>query len=168
MNVCETASDVYRACQKYSKYYISEYIQKDQEFRVFVLSGRVLAVVEKIPLNKNEVSWGCVEQGRFKYLPWMEWPLYATEKALQATELSGLDFGAVDVLSRSEGTSGAKNAYVLEINTAPELTPYYMETFVKGFDYILQNGKDKIPITGTSGSRSFKNYIHPVLTPYAA
>ncbi len=159
LNVCSSLSDVYRATKKYDKYYISEYIKKDKEFRIFCAGGRVIAVVEKIPTNKDDVSWGCVDQGEFKYIPWTEWPLYALEVAVQAFQMSGLDFGAVDLVSQSTGLSSPR-AYVLEINTAPELTPYYRKTFTKYFDYVVQNGRQSFPITQGHG---YKGYIHPAV-----
>jgi glutathione synthase/RimK-type ligase-like ATP-grasp enzyme len=164
LNVCERLSDIYRACQKYDKYYISEYIKKDKEWRVFVVSGRVAAVVEKIPVDPDEVSWGCVEQGQFRYVPWTEWPLFVTQKAVDAFLMSGLDFGAVDVISCSAGLSEPNRAYVLEINTAPELTPYYIKTMTKCFDYIVRNGKGMLPIIETG---DFKGVIHPAVSNMA-
>lgn len=164
LNVCIGPRHIYDACRKYEKYYISEYIPKDAEWRVFVVSGRVMAVVRKIPVDPNEVSWGCVDEGQFKYVPWNEWPLFVTQKAVQAFLLSGLDFGAVDVVSRSTGLS-EPTAWVLEINTAPELTPYYLKSMTKCFDYIVENGKDYLPIIAASDS--WKYFIHPAISDMA-
>lgn len=163
LNVCSCLTEVYRACQKYEKYYISEYINKDSEWRVFVVSGRVMAVVRKIPADASLVSWGCVDEGQFKYVPWNEWPLYVTQKAVQAMSMSGLDFGAVDVMSRSTGLP-EPTAWVLEINTAPELTPYYLKSITKCFDYIVENGKGMIPV---SNFNDWKNIIHPAISNMA-
>lgn len=164
MILCKTVGEVYRACQKFERYYISEFIPKDREFRVFVIQGRVVAVVEKMPKDRNDISWGCVEEGTFKYVPWTEWPLIATEMAVRAFCMSGLDFGAVDVLGVSAGSSGPERAYVLEINTAPELTPYYLKVFTKCFDHIVRNGKERLPITLGQG---FKGMIHPAISNMA-
>lgn len=163
LNVCHSITETYKSTKKYDRYYISEYIKKDAEWRVFVVQGRVVAVVQKIPVDPNEVSWGCVEEGQFRYVPWNEWPLFVTQKAVQAFLLSGLDFGAVDVISRSTGLPDPV-AYVLEINTAPELTPYYMKTFVKCFDYIIENGKNQLPITN---NQTWKHFIHPAVSDMA-
>lgn len=162
MEVCNSLEEVYTATQKFKKYYISEYIKKDREFRVLVVSGRVIAMIEKIPEDKNEVSWGCVTEGKFKYIPWDEWPLEAAGKAIEAMRLSGLDFGAVDVIRRSTGLTGPED-YVLEINTAPELTPYYMKCFVKAFDYIVKNGTKVFEYDKSS----WKGLIHPAISNMA-
>lgn len=163
LNVCSGLNSVYHACQKYEKYYISEFIPKDKEWRVFVVQGRVAAVVEKIPVDPDEVSWGCVDQGQFRYVNWNEWPLTVTRTAVQAFQLSGLDFGAVDVISISASQYGPEKVYVLEINTAPELTPYYIKTMTKCFDYIVKNGKEIIPITETT----WRGMIHPAVSTEA-
>lgn len=139
-------------------YYISELIQKTNEYRVMIVQGRVIGIIEKQPRNKNEVSWGCVDTGEYKYIEWSEWPLEVTRKALQAFSLSGLTFGAVDVICGPTGLSGPNRPYVLEINSAPWLSPYFCKIFVQAFDYIVKNGKDDItPVEGNS----FHGYIHP-------
>lgn len=135
-------------------YYISEYIKKDAEFRVFAVSGYAVAVINKIPKNKNDVSWGCVRSGEFEYVGWSEWPIDVVRKACKALDLSGLDFGAVDVICK-DGV-----AYVLEINTAPEVTPYYGKCLSKAFKYLIDKNRE-VPAR-TEGS-SWKNYIHPAI-----
>lgn len=152
--------ETYRAFEKCGKgAYISEYIPKDAEYRVFVVQGRVMAVIRKIPKDKTAISWGCVTQGQFEYVPWSEWPLFATQKAVEAFRLSGLDFGAVDVVSLATGISGGNRAYVLEINTAPELTPYYGKTLGLCLKYMVEKGSDRLDVDGTT----WKDYIHPAL-----
>jgi hypothetical protein len=52
-------------------------------------------------------------------------------------------------------------AYVLEINSAPSQTsPYRQTCTAKAFDWIVLNGKDKIPL---SDERGYKKYIHPAM-----
>lgn len=164
MILCETARQIFEATKKFEKYYISEYVEKDQEWRIFIIQGRVAAVVEKIPQDRSAISWGCVDEGQFKYVPWNEWPLTVTQRAVHAMSLSGLDFGAVDVISCSATGSVGMRAYVLEINTAPELTPYYLKTFTKCFDYIVENGKQRLPSTFNEG---WKGMIHPAISDLA-
>ena len=48
---------------------------------------------------------------------WDDWPLAVCQKALDAFELSSLDFGGVDIMVE-EGTHAA---YFIEINSAPSL-----------------------------------------------
>jgi glutathione synthase/RimK-type ligase-like ATP-grasp enzyme len=136
---CTNAWDVMDAINKCGyEYYISQYIKKTQEFRVFVVSGRVAWVIEKTPANKEDVSWGCVNAGQFEYVAWQDWPLAIVQNAVDAFYQSDLDFGAVDVMLDAEG-----RAYTLEINTAPYLTPYYARTIGKTFKWIMEKGRDR-------------------------
>jgi hypothetical protein len=138
---CTNAWDVMDAVHKIGyEFYISEYIKKVAEYRVFVVSGRVAWVIEKTPQNKDDVSWGCVDAGAFDYVVWQDWPLSVVQNAVDAFYVSSLDFGAIDVIQAADGT-----AYTLEINTAPYLTPYYARTIGKTFKYIMKNGRDRFP-----------------------
>lgn len=165
--LCQSFREVYEAISSGNScwqdgYYISEYIKKDHEYRVWVVSGRIIAICEKIPTDKNLTSWGCVNQGQFKYIPWDQWPLEAAGKAVEAFRLSGLDFGAVDVMTLSTGLPSPQS-YVLEINTAPEVTPYYLKCLTKAFDYIVKNGNQFIE----SDDVSWKTLIHPAISDMA-
>lgn len=154
MYVCNTGRELIDICETLGKdnYYISELVKKEHEYRVMFCSGRVIGVIEKIPRNKEDVSWGCVEVGEYKYINWEEWPLDMVEVAMKAADLSGLDFGAIDVISDD------KRHYVLEINSACWLSPYFCKIFIQAFDYIVKNGKKIIPRVLDKG---YKGYIHP-------
>lgn len=160
MYVARSVREVLDTCESLGKgnYYISELIQKTKEYRVMFCSGRVIGVIEKVPRDVNEVSWGCVDTGNYKYVEWTEWPLSVTRRAMEAVSLSKLDFGAVDVICGPTGLSGPNRPYVLEINSAPWLSPYFTKIFTQAFDYIVNNGKDHIPIIHGD---SFHGYIHP-------
>lgn len=160
---CEKLSQVYSAWQEIdSKGYISEYIRKTHEYRVFVCSNRIAFMIEKTPKDKDEVSWGCVSTGDFKYVDWSDWPKHVSEYALKAMGLTGLDFGAVDIIVRDYGDTGQpEETYVLEINTAPHLSPYYQKCVAKCFKHIIQNGRDHFP---DPQDYSWKNVIHPAIT----
>lgn len=145
-------SEVYQAWQKVGKGYISEYIEKTQEFRVFVVSGRIAWMLEKTPKNKSEVSWGCVQDGNFNYLGWSEFPKEVSKVALAAMNLTPLDFGAVDVIVKDG------RAYVMEINTAPWLSSYPTLVIAKCFKYIMKHGKDHL---GLVTDWSWQNVVHP-------
>lgn len=137
------------------EFYISEYIHKVKEFRVFVVSGRVAWVIEKLPKDKEALSWGCVEEGDFEYVGWDEWDFNVVDNALDSMSQSSLDFGAVDVIVDAEG-----KAYTLEVNTAPYLTEYYARKIGETFKYILKNGRDKF------AKREIKNWrdaLHPAI-----
>lgn len=138
-------------------YYINEFINKVAEYRVFVVQGRVVCVAEKTPGNKDDVAWNVARGGRFDNVRWDEWPLKAVKRSLEAFNLSGLDFGGVDVMVDQEG-----GCYILEINSAPSLTsPYRQECMAKAFDWIVEHGKDHIPLTEERGG--YRKFIHPAV-----
>ena len=156
ITLCNSVEAVMKTCEALGKgnYYISEYIKKDREFRVFMVSGKVAWLIEKHPKNKDDVTWGCVEQGNFEYVGWGDWPLYVVENAIRSFNLSKLDFGAADIIVKDG------KAYTLEINTGPEVTPYYIECISKCFDYIVKNGKDQLP---TDKFLNWRDVIHPAI-----
>ncbi len=133
-------------------YYISEIIEKQHEYRVMFVSGRVIGVIEKRPRDRKAISWGCVVEGEYDYIQWENWPLEMLEVAMKAADLSGGDFGAIDIITDHD------RSYVLEINSACWLSPYFCKIFVQAFDYIVKNGKDHIPREPNKG---YRGYIHP-------
>jgi glutathione synthase/RimK-type ligase-like ATP-grasp enzyme len=154
--VCSTLPELELAIEKCEgEYYISDYVEKTQEFRVFVAQGRAFMVYEKTPKDKNDISWGCVEEGSLKYVGWSKWPNFVVENAIKAFNLSKLDFGAVDVMVKDG------KAYFLEINTAPEVWSYYGKKFAEVFAYMIEHGKDRIEVTDWT---NWKALIHPAIT----
>lgn len=159
MHVCTDLSELSKAITFIDgDHYISKLVQKKREFRVFCAQNRVAWVIEKLPKNKDDVSWGCVEQGDFKYVAWTDWPLEVLSVALRATGLGGLHFGAVDVIVDSDG-----RAYVLEVNTAPHLSPYYMKTIGKVFKYMIQENAEK---SLGDYQMDWKSMIHPAVKDF--
>lgn len=115
--------DVFSSSQFWTKYK-----KKKNEFRVHIMDGAVLFVQKKVlrvkdeagnPIDKKDADFrirnlanGFIFQ---KYN--FSVPDDVIKQATEAMALSGLDFGAVDVIfNEYEG-----KAYVLEINTAPGL-----------------------------------------------
>lgn len=159
LHVCNNWEELTTACNRYGEgnYYISEYIPKVAEYRVFVVQGRVACVAKKTPANPDAVAWNVAQGGRFDNVRWDEWPLQAVRKSIEAFNLSGLDFGGVDVMVDADGKS-----YVIEINSAPSLTSEYrQQCMAKCFDYIVDNGKDKIPLIQERGG--YRKFIHPAV-----
>ena len=141
--------------------YAQEEVQKSKEFRVFVVQGRAIAVVEKIPGNPNDLAWNVAQGAVFENVRWDNWPLRAVRVALEAFSLSSLDFGGVDVMVDTQG-----KPYVLEINSAPSLTSEYrQQCFAKAFDYIVRHGKERIPLIPERGG--YLKFIHPAITERA-
>ena len=122
-----------------NRYYISEYIAKLQEFRVHVVQGRVIGVSEKMPVDRTAVAWNfhSDDDGTFANYKWHDWPMPVVRVALAAHKLSRLHFGAVDVMVDAMG-----RAYVLEVNSAPSLSPYRARCYSRAFGPIMR-GKDK-------------------------
>ncbi len=157
LHSCVTMEEVKEACDKYGEgnYYISGFIDKVAEYRVFIVQGRVVWVAEKTPANPNAVAWNVAQGGRFDNVRWDNWPLKAVRVAREAFLLTKLDFGGVDVMVDGDGS-----AYVLEINSAPSQTsPYRQECTAKAFDYIVEHGKERIPVIEARGD--YKKFIHP-------
>jgi glutathione synthase/RimK-type ligase-like ATP-grasp enzyme len=142
-------------------WYASEYIAKVAEYRVTFVQGRVVWVAKKTPADPAAIAWNVARGGRFDNVRWDEWPLRSIKVAREAFMSSGLDFGAVDVMVDAEG-----RPYVLEINSAPSQTsPYRQECMAKAFDYIVEHGKESIPVIAERGG--YRKFIHPALTPDA-
>ncbi len=161
MEIADCIKSVYRATKKFEEYYISTYVPKVKEFRVFVVSGRVLGICEKKPVDASAISWGCADEegGAFKYIKWSSWDLSLADLCIRAQEEMKIDFAAVDVIQDAAGVY-----YLLELNSAPSMTTYWAECFGKSFDYIVHHGKAFVP-RGTDGT--WKSLIHPSLTTEA-
>lgn len=137
--------------------YITEFFDKTAEYRVFVVQGRAVCVAKKTPADEKALAWNVAQGGRFDNVRWDAWPLKAVKNSIKAFNLSGLDFGGVDVMVDKDG-----NTCILEINSAPSLTsPYRQECMAKAFDYIVENGKDPIPLIEERGG--YKKFIHPAI-----
>lgn len=156
LHLCKTLAEAEAAVARYgaNNYYISEYIAKDREIRVFIVQGKVIIGLEKNPGNKREVSWGCVEEGQLAVMRWSEWPMFAMEAAVKAFNLSKLDFGAVDVMIKGN------KAYVLEINTAPEVWTYYGQRLGEAFHHMINVNRERI---ATTRFGNWKDVAHPTL-----
>jgi len=149
--------ELFNLTQRFPRYYISEFIDKQQEFRVCIVQGRVVWVAEKTPADKDSLAWNVNRGGRFDNVRWDNWNLKVVNIAIQAMGISSLDFGGVDIMVDSEG-----NCTVLEINSAPSLTsPYRQLCMAKAFDYIVNNNKQGIPLIQKLGG--YKKFIHPAI-----
>lgn len=155
LHYCTTIQEVHSACDKYPVYYISKFIPKVSEFRAFCFQGRVFAMIRKLPVDPDEVSWGCTNDGEFSYVPWSEWPEEVSRVALRAIALCKLDFGAVDIIVDEHGTS-----FVLEVNTAPYLSIYYIKSLAKVLKYKIMKQWDTFEYPTKF---DFKSVIHPAM-----
>ena len=138
--------------------YISKFIDKVSEYRVFVCQGRAVWVARKTPGNPKDVAWNVARGGRFDNVGWGSWPPAVIDVAIRAMAVSGLDFGGVDVM-----VDGRDQVYVLEINSAPSQTsPYRQQSVAKAFDWILrENNKEVIPVLNKK--KGYLRFLHPAL-----
>ncbi len=155
---CTTQDEIQHAVSEISDkgecFYISEFIEKEHEYRVFIANGRALAVMEKHPENKNAVSWGIDET--WEYIPWANWPLEMVNTACKSFLYSGLNIGAVDMMTKG------LQSYCLEINSGPLLSKYYGAQMAKGIRWIIENdNRNNLPINAVITSH--KDLIHPAL-----
>lgn len=143
--------------RQHPEYYISEYIPKVAEYRVFVVSGRAIALAQKTPGNPEDIAWNVARGGRFDNVRWDEWPHRVVIAAIQAFNHTELDFGGVDVMVDNMG-----RPYVIEINSAPSLTSDYRQScMAKAFDWIVDHGKERMAIN--EQGQDYKNFIHPAV-----
>ena len=157
LHVCNNREELVRACRRYARYYISELVDKVEEYRVCVVQGKVAWVAKKTPGNPQDVAWNVALGGRFDNVRWGEWSVRTCRIAVEAFNLTELDFGGVDVMVARDGTRT-----VLEINSAPSLTsPYRQECTAKCFDYIIRNGKERM--TEDTERRGYGRFVHPAL-----
>lgn len=135
-------------------YYISEYIEKEAEYRVFVIQGKVVWVAKKTPADPKAIAWNVAQGGKFENVRWNDWPLRACRIAIQACEALGLDFGGVDIIQKG------KEFLILEVNSAPSQTsPYRQKCTGKAFDYLIKNNNQKLDTP--EKVNSYTQFIHP-------
>src|SRR6266481_1726056 len=125
--VCRDQFDLSRAIRACGfGWYASELIDKKSEFRIYLVSGRVVGVSQKFPRDGNQVAWNQACGGRVETTRWSNWPLSVVKIAIKGDELSGLDFGAADlIVGRND------KIYMLELNTAPSVSDYRARCFAK-------------------------------------
>jgi glutathione synthase/RimK-type ligase-like ATP-grasp enzyme len=148
-----------------SQWYISIYIPKVKEIRVYCMGGHVLKMDNKVVENKDAVAWNYVQNSdaHFVNIRWDAWHKRCGRIALQAMKLVGLDFGGVDIMIDAEN-----NDYILEINSAPTITgEYEQKIFSLGFDYLLQHirktGEKYYNMEIPEKCKSYRELIHPAL-----
>lgn len=98
----------------------TKFVPSQAEYRVNVCGNRTMGVQKKVPTTNNanaDIKTGGNGYG-FRLLSDGEIPHGIRPLARDAIAALGLDFGGVDVLVGVDGTP-----YILECNSAPELTP---------------------------------------------
>lgn len=154
--VCNTYRETVKATQRAGEgWYASEIVNKTHEYRIFVMQGMVVCVAEKTPGNPDDIAWNVAKGGRFDNVRWDKWPIKACKLAIQAFDLSRLDFSGVDIMLDKEG------AYVVELNSAPSLTsPYRQACMASGLDFKLDHMDEKLKVGHGDG---WRDVIHPAI-----
>lgn len=112
-----------------------QYKKKHSEYRVHIFQGTVFHTQRKVRDNNipdESVNWQIRnhDNGFIFQINSLDIPEDVIDQALKAFNVSGLDFGAVDVIwNQHEG-----KAYVLEINTAPGLAGTTLEKYQEIFN----------------------------------
>lgn len=160
---CRTEGEAQSAIARCGEkgFYASEFVPKVAEYRVFIVQGRAVWVAKKTPGNPEAIAWNVAQGGRFDNVRWKEWPLKTIKRSIEATALSGLDFGGVDAMVDAQG-----KVYILEINAAPSQTSDYRQrSTAKALDYIVLHGKANIPLIQEPGG--YLKFVHPAIDPAA-
>lgn len=154
--LCTTSPELDRAVAACGDgWYGASYIKKTREYRIYIVQGRVAAVAEKIPEDKNAVGWNHALGATFQNIRWDDWPMAGCLEAIRAHDHLGLDFSGIDVMEDAEG-----HIYILEGNAAPSLTSEYRQKmFAKCFDYIVQHGKEGM----NHAKKRYVDVIHPAI-----
>ena len=109
----------------------TRYVKKRKEFRVHVVKGQAIDVVQKRKQNGVEADplirshlrgWVFCREN-------VEEPASLREVAVQAVQALGLDFGAVDII----WNEAQNKCYVLEINTAPGIEGTTVKKYADAF-----------------------------------
>jgi len=143
-------------------WYARRLIDKEAEYRVYVMAGRVVSVAKKTPGNPEDVAWNVAQGGRFDVVRWGDWPLDVCEVAVRAAEYAEIDFCGVDVMVEK----GTGTPYFIEANSAPSLpylsdgsVSYRQKVMAKAFAY---QGVDYERLEAQQES-GWQGYIHPAL-----
>lgn len=142
--------------------YWSEIIDKDREFRIYVFFGKIIGVDEKIPEDRNCVLWNfSIGNAKFRNIKWDDYPIAVCILAIRATETIGIDFAAVDIISKENQN------YILELNTSPSCSGAMCRHIAK----CLEWAKNRIETNHAMPQhfvlpntvRNYRELIHPCM-----
>ena len=106
---------------------VMKYIKKHDEWRVFVLFGKVWRVGKRVPKTDetpHDFIWSLSKGWKIELVE--EHPDCIATEAVKAVTSVGLDFGAVDVCVDHFG-----KPWVFEVNSAPGLSEYKIDRLSK-------------------------------------
>jgi len=115
------------------------YIKRQDEYRVHVAGGEVIFVqrkARKLDVPDDQVNWKVRNlEGGFIYAnEGVEISEDVKQLCINAIEILGLDFGAVDLVNTRKG-----KFFILEVNTAPGLGGTTLEKYAEYFTKVCNN-----------------------------
>lgn len=112
----------------------TQYIPKDDEWRVHVMRGQVIDSAKKLLRRGGARSYvRNTANGYIFARQGLTVPPDVAQQSVAAVAALGLDFGAVDVVIHK--TTG--EAHVLEVNTAPGIEGTTLRSYVAGFNSLF-------------------------------
>lgn len=100
--------------------YASEVVDKSRELRLHVFNGAVIGIQEK-PISEDIRANLAVNGDPWRVIGPSDCPKIAFDYSIKSVEAVGLTFGAVDIIRSKDG-----KWFVLEINTAPQISSQYV------------------------------------------
>lgn len=139
---CRSSYEVEQA-KREGAYYFSHFYPKTREFRVHIgkLEGeyKVILYSEKEGDKYGTVIWNHdISNFNYRHIGRGERRLDIIDLAKSALKVTGLDFGAIDILADPLYPQ-LPQAVVCEINTAPSLSPLGIEKYCQYFERILED-----------------------------
>lgn len=112
-----------------------KYIKKQDEFRIHVFNGEVIDVQQKkrnTDIPDDKINWQIRNHanGFIFAREGVQAPDAVIDNAIRALDVIGLDFGAIDIIWNDK----QKQAFVLEINTAPGLEGTTLEKYAEAIE----------------------------------
>lgn len=162
--VCEahSVSEVVSQPEYAGGWYARPLVQKTAEYRVYVVAGRVASVAQKIVSDTSAVAWNHALGAEFINVRFGSWPLDVVDRAVQAANISGLFYAAVDMMVGDDGQS-----WVIEINSAGSLPPnedgspsYRARCVARAIGYHLQDN-DFSSLSLREEQEGWRKFIHP-------
>lgn len=160
---CYTQKDVNKALlkMKVKKWYASELIDKTEEFRVFLLQGRVICVSQRFPPETSpaQVAWNLALGGKLINIKKGDWPLDVIKASIKGAEALGLNWAVMDVARDTQG-----KVFIFEANIAPGLrNPYTISQIAKALSSLDKGSVPLKSIDFTKEKITWRTYIHPSL-----
>ncbi len=118
----------------------TKYVPKKDEFRVHFMNGEILFTQQKkrrLDVEDDKVNWKIRnhDNGFIYARDNIQVPADVTAQALALIEVTGLDFGAIDVIYNRKNDQ----AFVLEVNTAPGLEGQSVVDYAEAFKRFYGN-----------------------------